>query len=107
MVRRNWSELFSFGFRVALGISTLALAGCRTDWFKVSSVQVTPVRPSVMAGASQQFKAMVTFKGGTPFDGTGTVMWASSDNTVATISSTGNSPGLAMALKAGTTTISA
>jgi hypothetical protein len=107
MVQRNWWGFHSLGLWIALGICAFVAAGCGADWFKVGSVKVTPVNPSVVAGSTQQFTAMVAFQGGTPFDGTGTSTWASSDSTVATINATGNSAGLATALKAGSTTISA
>jgi N-acetylneuraminic acid mutarotase len=64
---------------------------------------VTPANPTIAVGVTQQFKATGTFSDGTTQDLTSSVTWASGTPVTATISATG----LASALKAGTTTISA
>jgi Big-like domain-containing protein len=71
------------------------------------SIALTPVNPSVVAGMSQQFKATGTFTGGISRDVTLSVTWTSSKPTVASISSTGSTRGLATAIVAGITTIKA
>ena len=67
------------------------------------SLSVAPLNPSLAVGATQQFTAAGTYSDGSVQDVTSLVTWASSAATVATISS----QGLAQAVSAGTTTISA
>jgi uncharacterized protein YjdB len=64
------------------------------------SLAIGPTSPSVAAGHTQQFTATPTMSDGSS-PGTPTLSWSSSDNTVATI----NSSGLASTLKKGTTSI--
>ena len=71
------------------------------------SIAVTPANPLVTAGATEQFTATGTFTGGRTQDVTQSVTWSSSAATVATISNTNGSRGLATTLAAGTTTITA
>jgi uncharacterized protein YjdB len=67
------------------------------------SLAVSPTNPSVPAGNTQQFAATGTYSDGSVQNITGAVIWASSNVAVATVSATG----LASALVAGVTTISA
>ena len=67
------------------------------------SIALTPKNPSAAAGTTVQFTATGTFSDGSTQNLTNTIAWASSDTTIATI----NGAGLASALKAGSTTISA
>ena len=67
------------------------------------SLAVTPVNPSAVAGAGQQFTAMGTFSDGTAQDMSTQVAWTSADTSKATI----NTSGLATAVAAGTSTITA
>src|SRR6266404_671776 len=69
----------------------------------LQSIAVTPVSPSMAAGLSQQFAATGTYSDNSTQDLTGAATWNSSNTDVASVSSTG----LASALTAGTTTISA
>ena len=69
----------------------------------LTSVQVTPATSSIAASTTQQFKATANFSDGTTKDVSATATWASSDATVATVSSSG----LASGVKAGTATITA
>jgi uncharacterized protein YjdB len=71
------------------------------------SIAVTPPLPTIAPGTAQQFKAMGTFTDGSTQDLTGTVNWNSSDITKATIGASGPAGGLAHALAAGSTTITA
>src|SRR5262245_8012090 len=67
------------------------------------SIAVTPSNPSVTVGSTQQFTATGTYSDGSTQNVTSQVTWASSNTAAATI----NSSGLATAVAAGTTTISA
>ena len=67
------------------------------------SIAVTPATPSVAAGNAQQFTATGTYSDNSTQNLTSRVTWASNATATATITSAG----LASALKAGTSTISA
>lgn len=67
------------------------------------SINVTPANPTVFIGQNQQFDAMGTFSDGSQQDITSSVLWSSTQPSVAGIS-TG---GLASALSGGSTTINA
>ncbi|HEU5080695.1 MAG TPA: DUF4082 domain-containing protein [Opitutaceae bacterium] len=69
----------------------------------LSSIQVTPANSSISTGTTQQFTATGTYSDGSTQNLTTQVTWASSDTSKATI----NSSGLATAIAAGPTTISA
>jgi hypothetical protein len=69
------------------------------------TIAVTPAIPSVPLGETQQFAATGTFTDGSIQDITQTVSWSSSNPTVASVSMTTGSVGLATALTQGTTTI--
>jgi len=91
---------------VMAGLLVVGLASCRGFFVNptLSSITVTPATPTVAKGSTQQFTATATNDdGSTSSSNLKNLIWASSDPTVATISSTG----LATTLKVGTTTISA
>jgi len=69
----------------------------------LTSIAVNPVNPSVIVGGTQQFTATGTYSDSSTQDLTGTAAWNSSNAGVASV----DSSGLASALTAGTTTISA
>ncbi|SIO59718.1 Ig-like domain (group 2) [Singulisphaera sp. GP187] len=69
----------------------------------VVSIAVTPAAPSLAKGLSQQFTATGTYSDQTTQDVTGLVVWASSPQTTATITSGGLARGAAL----GTATITA
>jgi uncharacterized protein YjdB len=71
------------------------------------SIQITPVNPSVTAGATQQFTATGTFSDGTAQDVTLNSHWSSSSASVATIANAPSQGGLAKTSAVGTTTIGA
>jgi streptogramin lyase len=73
----------------------------------LKSIQVTPVTPSILLGAFQQFLATGINFNGTPQNLTASVTWASSSTAVATISNTAGSNGKASSVAAGETTITA
>src|SRR5208282_6612972 len=70
----------------------------------LASIGVIPANPSVLPGGTQQFTATGTYVGGGTLNITSQVTWSSSSTSVATINS---SSGLATAVGAGTSTISA
>jgi Bacterial Ig-like domain (group 2) len=69
----------------------------------LASIAVTPANPQIATGTTQQFTAIGTYSDGSDQDLTGTVAWASTTTSVATITANGLASGTA----AGTTTISA
>ncbi len=86
------------GTQQFLSVATLAVTPA-----SLTSITVTPVNPTVTAGGTQQFTATGIFSDGTTSNLTSSAVWASSSTTTATI----NAAGLATAVKAGSTTISA
>ncbi len=70
----------------------------------LSSITVTPINQSIAAGTTQQFTATGTFSDNTNQDLTAQVTWNSSDTSKASIAASG---GLARAVAAGPTTITA
>jgi YD repeat-containing protein len=73
----------------------------------LTSISVTPASPSVAKGATQRFTATATYSDGSSNDLTNTVTWSSSSISVALISNTAGSVGLARTPGTGTTTITA
>ncbi|MCK5800599.1 MAG: Ig-like domain-containing protein, partial [Deltaproteobacteria bacterium] len=73
----------------------------------LTTIEVTPVAPTLAVGAQEQFKATGVFSDKTTQDITTQVTWASSDAAIATISDAAADKGLAKALAKGTTTITA
>ncbi|QEM67448.1 hypothetical protein FO488_04355 [Geobacter sp. FeAm09] len=74
----------------------------------VTTITVTPAAPTLAKGLTKQFTATGTFSDATTQDLTFDAAWSSSDTAVASISDTADDTrGLATALAAGTTTISA
>lgn len=69
----------------------------------ISSVAVTPIMATVVAGDTQQLRAMATLTDGTMRDVTNTAMWTTSAATIATVSATG----LVQSLTMGSVTITA
>src|SRR5262249_31986249 len=72
----------------------------------LSSIAITPMGATVAHTMTQQFTAYGTYCDGTKQDLTKMVTWASSLRSVATISNTAGSQGLATANEGGATTIS-
>ena len=73
----------------------------------LSSITISSATTTIALGTTQQFFATGNFSDGTTQDITASVLWTSSDSAVATISITGPTTGLATAVGAGTTTITA
>lgn len=71
------------------------------------TILVTPATTAVDQGGTQQYSALGTYSDTSTRDLTGAVTWTSSDTTVATISNTPGSQGVASAVGAGSATITA
>lgn len=71
----------------------------------LTSIAVTPLQVDVPLGASQAFTATGLFSSGPSRDITAQVRWQSSDQTVASVSSSTSTPGLAQSLRQGQTNI--
>jgi uncharacterized protein YjdB len=69
----------------------------------LASIAVTPGTASIAVGATQQFSAQATYSDGSTADVTSTAAWASTNTATATV----NSAGLAKAVAAGSSNISA
>jgi len=73
----------------------------------LSSITVTPVNPSIVLGQTEQFIALGTFTDSSILDISSLATWNSSDTSIATISNTSGSKGLASSTKTGSATITA
>ena len=73
----------------------------------LQSIAVTPPNPSAAKGTTLQFTATGTYSDSSTQDISSQVTWASSATTVASISNTTGSKGLATAVDVGTSTVSA
>lgn len=73
----------------------------------LQSISVTPGTPTVPKGLTQQFTAMGNYSDNSMKDLTTTATWSSSDGTVATISNSSGTKGLATTMNSGPTTIQA
>ena len=71
------------------------------------SLQITPVNPTVVVGGTQQFTATGTFSDTTTQNLTGTVTWTAGTIATATISNAAGSRGVATAVGAGTSLVTA
>jgi len=71
------------------------------------SMAVTPGNASIVLGSKQQYTATGSYTDGSTQNLTGSVTWSSSSTTVATISNTVGSQGLASSVGTGSTTITA
>lgn len=70
---------------------------------EVTSLEVTPTAPSVVAGDTEQMTATATYSDSSTADVTSAASWTSSDSAIATV----DTNGLVTAVSAGTATISA
>jgi hypothetical protein len=78
-----------------------------TEPVSLTSIAVTPVYSSVPSGESDQFQAVGTFTNNTTQNLTSVVNWTTSASSVASISNSSGSQGLATGVGLGTSTISA
>jgi hypothetical protein len=88
-----------------LALGALMTAGCKNFFIgpTLTTVTVSPSTPSVAVGKTQQMVATGTYDNGTTDTVTDSATWSTSDNTIATVSSSGLVTGVA----SGTATISA
>ncbi|MGA7218703.1 MAG: choice-of-anchor D domain-containing protein [Candidatus Sulfotelmatobacter sp.] len=73
----------------------------------LTSIAITPANSTIAAGYMEQFTATGTFSSGETYNITQSVNWNSSKKTVATVGNTAGTQGLATAIAAGATTITA
>lgn len=73
----------------------------------LTSIAITPNTASIVETTFGQYTAVGTYSDGTTQDLTATVTWASSDETVATVSNAAGSQGQAQGVAAGSTSITA
>jgi uncharacterized protein YjdB len=73
----------------------------------LSSIAVTPANPSIQNGSTKQFTATGTYSDNSTKSITTTANWTSSSTSIATVSNTAGSNGLATAAGSGSTTIQA
>jgi len=73
----------------------------------LSSIVVTPVNPAIAKGTTEQFVATGTYSDGTMQTITSTAVWTSATPTVATISNSPGTEGLATSVAQGTSIITA
>jgi hypothetical protein len=73
----------------------------------LASIVVTPANSTLAAGASQQMSALGKYSDGTSLDVTTTAVWTTGSAAVATVSNAAGSQGLAAAVAAGTTSVTA
>jgi YD repeat-containing protein len=105
----------SQGLATALGTGSTTITGnfqghatsVSLNVISLASISVTPASPSVAKGGTKQFTATATYSDGSSNDLTSGVTWSSSNISVALISNTVGSVGLARTPGAGTTTITA
>jgi phospholipase C len=84
------------------GSSTLTVSAAA-----LVSIAITPAIPGIALGTTEPFAATGTFTDGSAQNITGSVQWDTSDGSVATISNTADSPGLATSVATGSSIISA
>jgi len=90
----------------SLLLSIVLLAcGDNSNSHPVTSIDISPISPTIAVGAMQQFTATGHFSDGSTADLTHQANWSSSVTSVGTIQSVGTQPGLASGVSAGTTQI--
>jgi hypothetical protein len=73
----------------------------------LQSISVGPATPTIAKGTTLQFRAFGTYTDSTVQDITNSVVWSTSDGTVATVGNGASSHGFSTAINAGQTTITA
>jgi trimeric autotransporter adhesin len=96
------STKVSATFQGVTGTATLTVTAAT-----LVSVEVTPSIPSIANGRTLQFVATGVFSDSTTQNLTSQVTWSSSDSTIATVSTSSGSNGLATAVGVGSATITA
>jgi hypothetical protein len=109
-VQRRKRPLQHLVLAISCGAICLLAFGCgRTESIQLappptlSSIQITTLPSVIVAGQTEQLAAQASYSDGSTKDVTSLVSWTSSDQTVATVSTTG----LLAALNAGTVVITA
>jgi trimeric autotransporter adhesin len=100
-IKRKLQLLAAFAALILLAFS-IGCSGFFVDP-TLSSITVTPATPSLVAGDTLQLTATGSYDDGSTKNISGSAAWTSSDNTIATVSSTGLLTGVAV----GTATITA
>ena len=88
-------------------ISMIIFAACGPTAPNLIYIAVTPSNPSIAQGSTLQFDAIGNYQGNDQNDITTSVTWSSTNPLISTISNTAGLQGLATAISAGTTTITA
>jgi uncharacterized protein YjdB len=123
VIRENPSEITQWGFRLrmlGLTVAMVATAACGGGSGSssivstgggtpvVTSMSLTPTGPTISVGNTEPFTAMATYSDGSSKNVTTSATWSSSDTTVASIQSTGqSSPGLATGVAPGNVNVTA
>jgi hypothetical protein len=84
------------------GSSTLTVTSAQ-----LTAIEITPAAPQIALGTALQFTATGTYTDNTTYDITASVVWNSSAGSVAAISNSGTTRGLASSVGVGTTSITA
>jgi hypothetical protein len=115
--RQNCSATQRFIFLLCLSLTLAAMAACSSSGSSstntattpvVTSITLSPTAVTIGVGSPKQFSATANYSDQSTKDVTGSAAWTSSDATVASVESTGqSSPGLATGVKAGSVTITA
>lgn len=92
---------------IATAGTTTASATLTVTAAMLQTISITPADPTISAGTTQQFTAAGTYSDDSTRDLTTVVVWNSSNSGVATITNAADSKGLATAVTAGSTDISA
>jgi hypothetical protein len=86
-------------------VAMFASCGSSNTGPTLTSIDISPISPTIAVSATQQFKATGHFSDNTTSDLTTNANWSSSLTRVATIQMFGTHPGLATAVATGQTTI--
>ena len=94
-------------YSAATLLLSVALLACgdNSNSHPVTSIDISPISPTITVGATQQFTATGHFSDGSTADLTHQANWSSSVTSVATIQAVGTQPGLASGVTAGTSQI--
>jgi trimeric autotransporter adhesin len=98
---------FIFFIILSFFVPMLIFTGCGPTQPNLIYITVTPTNPTISNGSALQFDAVGNYQDNDQADITTSVTWSSSNTLVSTISNTSGSQGLATAVSAGTTTITA
>lgn len=83
-----------FAFFAVLAITSLS-CGSSNSGPTLSTIDITPISPTILVGDTQQFTATGHFSDGSTGNLTAQANWSSDNTAVATINNVGTQPGLA------------